>query len=273
MQINNNAVKGYRGVKIIITGVIFALAGLVFAGIGIYALSSLKEGDKPILGIVFIVLGLIALLVSVFAIIRGVKSLKNIKPLSEEEVLANERKYEEEGLTSSQVNDIKLFFHRTGKMNQSFAVEDIDGKKYFECKLLKFNPVGANTFEFRDSLTDKARNVKVGKNMTESSGSSTASMVLSSRFKIDGVMCWDYLRNRGLSLNQKMGGNYPFYYELTKLNKTIALIVPTSPKDPFNEKTKLLGVGNGYYRLEIIEGKIEDIVMPAFIISQSELVE
>ena len=275
MQTNNKVVKGYRGAKGLLSMILLAIVGLLFTAFGIYLLvQPLEEGENHTGGIVCLIAGIIVLVIGILGIIKNIKTLKKIKPLSEEEVKANEEKFAAEGAFSTEVSDIKLSFTRCGKLNQSYIVKDKDGKVYFECKLLKFNPFAASTYEFNDYIGNTKKVMKIGKVLQSSVGEDGFETIISSRFKIDGVMCWDYLRDRGLEVKQFVGGSHFTSFEITKLGEPIAKILPANVKNPFDENnTNIFRMGNGYYRLEIITGKLDEIVMAAFIISQAEVVE
>ena len=159
--------------------------------------------ENSLLGnIIFIGVGVLFAVVSIIVIIKTVKKIKNNKPLTEEEVKANEEKESEESKSIENVTDTKLYFHFGGKLNQSFFVEDRNGITRYECRLKKFNLVGANTFEFVDINHNYSKEFKMGKAVTSSADGGIPIMgdELSSSFKINGVNCWEYLRNKGYKL-------------------------------------------------------------------------
>ena len=280
MQMNGK-LRTVRNLRAIWTALLFALVGLVFAGIGVYLFvgkPTTESGDpvNPLWGILLITVGALVALIAVIAIIRAVKSMRNSKPLSEEEVKANEEKFHAGAPEMSNLVDTKLFFHFGGKLNQSYFVEDKEGKNVYECRLKKFNPFGANTFEFFDVAHNYAKEVKIGKTVTSSAdgGLPFVGDVLSSRFKIDGVMCWDYLRQRGYDIKHFMFDRNFIRYELYKLGKHVADIIPCNIKKPWDETNgNVLMMVRGAYRLEIFDARLEDVVMAAFIAAQSEIVE
>lgn len=279
MEINNKFFKGARGVRTVITGVIFALAGSLFVGLGIYflfkPLTNEQGQSSNVISYFFIGLGAIAAIVGVISIIVGVKSLKQMKPLTIEQVEANEALLNQGEPTFDNLKDTKLFFHFGGKLNQSFFVENQAGEKKYECILRKFSPVGSDTFEFRDVDHNYSKNIKVSKTLTTSSnGGMLVGDVLTSRIKIDGVGCWDYLYQRGYEIKHHIFVHPLEKFELYKVGKLVASIVPCNVKDPFNEESKnILRMGRGAYRLEIIDCKLADAVMVAFIIAKTEITE
>lgn len=280
MQLNGGLRK-VRNIRAILIAAVFALAGIAFVAFGIYFLVHPTPDEatgktSPLGGIAFIVMGSVAILSAVFSVRRSIQTMRNSKPLSEEEVLANEAALDEGAPSIPNLIDIKLFFHFGGKLNQSFFVEDRNGKVVYECRLKKFSLLGANTFEFTDVENSYSKIVKIGKTVsTESDGGlPLVGDTLSSRFKIDGVVCWDYLHSRGYEIKHYVLDRFLMRYELVKLDKVVAEILPANMKDPWNEECRnFLRMPKGSYRLEIRDAKLEDVVMAAFIIYQTEIVE
>jgi len=278
MQLNSNVFKGARSARMIWTAVGFFLVGALFVGLGVYFLIAPSDPENQNLVVDFALIGLggIAVVASVLLMIKAVKNIKNAKPLSEEEVKANEERLSADAPAVENVKDVKLFFHFGGKMNQSYFVDDKQGNRVYECNLTKFNLIGASTYDFVDKSTGYVKTLKIGKTVTSESSGGLPFIgdTMTSRFKIDGVMCWDYLRERGLEIKHLLEGRTVIRYELAKLGKTIAKIVPANVKDPFNEENvNFLRMGKGCYRLEIFDAKLDDVVMAAFIVAHTYMVE
>ena len=85
MEANNRSVKGTRGIRQIILGIIFGVVGALFVIIAIYFLIKPREGSSVVINYVFIGLGAIAFIAGVLAIISGIKTLKKTKQVSTEE--------------------------------------------------------------------------------------------------------------------------------------------------------------------------------------------
>ena len=276
MQINGKLqiVRYLRGIGI---AAFFALGGVAMVVLSIFGYFNPEDPATRNNFFILTGVGVVLFIGSVIAIVLQVKNIKKQKPLTEEEVKANEAKFSANAPYIENVKDTKLFFHFGGKLNQSFFADNIEGKTLYECKLVKFNPFGANTFEFTDVENKYTKVVKVGKTVTTSSdgGLPIIGDVMTSRFKIDGVMCWDYLRERGYKVDHYiLEGGKIMSYKVEKLGKAVAYIHLANIKDPWNENSKnIFFMGRGVYRLEIIDAKLEDIVMAAFIISNSEIVE
>lgn len=80
--------------------------------------------------------------------------------------------------------------------------------------------------------------------------------------------------NKGYEIKHLLEGITIISYQILKGNKVVANIFPANVKDPFNEEsTNYVRMGKGYYRLEIIDANLEDIVAIAFIVSRTEMVE
>ena len=169
------------------------------------------------------------------------------------------------------VEDLHLYFHFGGKMNQSYFAEDKDKRVLFECKMAKFSLVN-DIFVFSDVDNNYSKEYKMGK----PTNGSIDDYLTSSYFKIDGVNCWDYLRMRGYQVNHyALEGNGRFMrYEVVNLGQVVANIYPANFKNPWgDEKPKLLSMARGCYRIDISNAKLADIMMIAFIISRTDMVE
>lgn len=273
MELNNKFFKGARGANRIISAVSIIIFGLIAIGIGVamFFLKTEEGGNiNPIINVIVISIGVLLDVLGVVMIIKAKHALQRNKPLSEEEVKSNMAK-DEPGVLLS---DTKLFFHFGGKMNQSYLVEDHNKNVVYDVKLARFNPIGNNVYEFINHKNGATKSVKVGKVMTSSSDGFGVDMMNTSSFRIDGVNCWDYLRNRGYEIHHLLDGETITRYEITHLGKEVASIVPTTMKDPWNEKKQSwIRMGKGIYRLEISEAKLDDIVMIAFIVSRVDIVE
>ena len=232
--------------------------------------------SRVILPIIFVALGGISAIVGIVNLISTIKRIKR-KPAEIGETDENGGPVTfTNDLTENIVENKKYFFHFTGKLNQSYAVEDQDGKVVFECKLLKFNPIASNLFEFSDVATGDAKQIKIGKTITSSSegGMAFVGDMLSSHFKIDKVNCWDYISRKGYSVRHYLEGQTIINYDILRFNEHVASIYPADFKDPFNENSMhYYRMAKGLYRLEIAKGNLPDIVMIAFIITQTYMVE
>ncbi len=273
MQINNKFIKGARGASKIKNAVIMLLAGIaaIVLGVVLFFLKDENGNGIPIF-VNLIVFGIAALLIviSVFMFIYAKRDIQRNKPLSEEEVRANLANED----AGTQVQDTKLFFHFGGKMNQSYIVENKEGKVVFDVKLTKFNPVGNDVFDFINHENGKTKTVKASKVLSANSGEDGLDFSQTSSFRIDGVNCWDYLRNHGIEIKSFFDTKTIARYEIWQLGKNIANIYQASIKDPWNEgNVNILRTGKGAYRLHINDAKLDDIVMVAFIVARVDFVE
>ena len=274
MQLNSTPMRVVRNVKLIGACIGLSVAGLLFVGLGIYFLANPTPNESGEVDNTFafiaIILGGVAILASVFSFLRYRKNRAHAKPLTEEEVAANEKRLHEGEPELPNLKDTKLFFHYCGTLNQSYSVQDKDGRTVYSCKLRKFNPLGASTFEFTDGASGFTKSVKIGKTIT----GGDEHMDLTSHFTIDGVECWDYLHQRGYQLKQYVLQRPYCRYELVKLGKVVATLVPAHIKDPWNENARnILMMPQGCYRIEIADCRLDDAVMAAFIAAKVNVVE
>lgn len=221
-----------------------------------------------ILPIVLTGLGAVATIVGIVGFISTSKILKR-KP--------NQSSAEEKDETPEEnITNEKIYFHLTGKMNQSYVAESKSGKKFYECKLVKFSLFGASTFEFINHETGAKKQLKIGKTISSYSdgGFPLVGDILSSHFKIDGENCWDYVARKGYEIKHLLQGKTIISYEILKKGKVVAKVFPADVRKPFDENsTGYLFMNKGYYRLEIIDAKLSDVVMIAFIVGRTAVVE
>ena len=106
-----------------------------------------SPGASILVPVLFIALGGIALVAGVFGVIKTTKILKR-KPKEQIEKVAS---ITEGDVQESNLTNAKFFFHLTGKLNQSYAVENVAGETLYECRLKKFSLLAASTYEFIDN--------------------------------------------------------------------------------------------------------------------------
>ena len=280
MQTNNSLFRNVRNLRAILSGAVAGLLGIAGIVFGVYLIFNPmtdENGDVTHAPDYFFMIGgAVLLIIGIIFIVGAIKRMKTSKPLTEEEIRANEAKFNEGRPEIENLQDVKLFFHFGGKMNQSFFVEDKNGNKKYECKLVKFNPFGANTFDFVDVENNYIKTFKIGKTITTTSdgGMPIVGDILDNHFNINGTNCWEYLHQRGFEIKHFLFESDLMRYELTKSGNLIAKIFPANIKDPFNEESRnILRMGRGVYRLEILDAALEDVVMAAFIISQLEMIQ
>lgn len=234
--------------------------------------NDVKSTSSPLVfSFVAIGLGAISVLVGIFGIIKTIKILKR---KANTEITSNGNTKNES--KEENLSDIKLFFHYTGKLNQSYSVEDKKGQIFYECKLVKFSLLGASTFEFINHIADERIQHKIGKTVSSYSegGLPIVGDILSSSFKIDGENCWDYVARKGYEIKHMLEGKSIINYQIVKNGKIVAKVFPADVRKPFDENsTGYLFMNKGYYRLEIIDAKLSDVVMIAFIVGRTAVVE
>lgn len=277
MPLNDRFVQGARNVRSVISGIIISLVGILFIGVGVFffvkpdTVSNLGGNGNDgglIIKLLFLLMGFISLSVGVFLIARVVKAVQDSKP----SVKGNGQGHlvPEDDLGAHTVVDTKYFFHWGGTMNLCYYLEEWNGEIVYECRLRRYHLFGAKTYEFIDIPNESWRKFKMGKTFTAKSNEGTTP---SRQFKIDGVMCFDYLRQRGYELKPCRDGKALIRYELWKMEDKVMDIVPCSAKDPWDEeKTNILHFGKGVYRLEIHDCNLEVAVVAGFIVSEIEAV-
>lgn len=90
-------------------------------------------------------------------------------------------------------------FH-CGKMNQSYKMEDESNQSVYEANLISFKLIGASEYEFINRITEASSVHKMGKTVSTSEGAGNLSIETASWFMIDGINCFDVLKEKGYSI-------------------------------------------------------------------------
>ena len=269
MQENNSVFKVYRYIRIIISSIIFFIGGLTLMGFGIYYMikpASDNANDNVVIVLMFIVLGLVALLLAVYGFLYANKMKKN----SSLAYACGTSENINQDVEIDNIYNTKLYFHPGGKLNQSYYVENNSGVILYECHLIKFGLFFGSTYELVDHINNVSRVIKIGNTLTTKDGYGYTNR----KFKIDGVNCWEYLRKRGYDTKGFRFKKGIDRINLIRLEKEVAEIVRVNSKDPWNEDIrKIHRFSQGCYRLEIKDAKLEDVVIAAIICLKVNMTE
>ena len=152
-------------------------------------------------------------------------------------------------------------------IKQSFTLEDENNNVVYEAKMLKFSLLGASPYEFKNHITNKTEEHKIGKTITTEEGGDGLVSLLSKKsyFKYDGKKIWDYLHDLGIRVDSKMSGNkLGMTYNISFEGKDIATIATSSPKGKSFITTDL------YYDVECEEKDLDLVFLVAFSIAKTE---
>ena len=152
----------------------------------------------------FLVIGVIAIVVSVLKILSGKKKAGSNAPFTDEKQPVDPILIEQIKNNDESVRD--YYFHWTGKLNQSYILETHEREAVYEaiCDHIGFFTPYRYTFVNRNTAAEQEH--KVSHTMTTRYGSDRLSLVSSSHFKIDGVDNWEYLAKLGYSIEPKRCG-------------------------------------------------------------------
>ncbi|MCQ2461991.1 MAG: DUF3592 domain-containing protein [Clostridia bacterium] len=169
------------------------------------------------------------------------------------------------------------FFHFTGKMNQSYALEDENHRMIYEAKLRQFTLIKDSTYEFINHITGASEEMKIGHTVSQSisNGNFGFKVPISSAFKVNGVSNWDYLAEKGFGFQFSMNGIKPCF-NVKRYGVDVAYI-ETTGADVFGEKeTKnplyKLPV-NGFFRVECRDSDLDGVFMTCFSIARAVFYE
>ena len=152
-------------------------------------------------------------------------------------------------------------------IKQSFYLEDENNTLVYEGKMLKFSLLGQSPYEFKNHLTGKTEEHKIGKTITIEEGGNNLISFLSKRsyFKYDGEKIWNYLHDKGIEIDSKLSSNkLGMTYEITYNGEYLASI-STSTK-----KGKSLITTDLYYDVDCEEKDLDLVFLVAFSIAKTE---
>ncbi len=254
--------------------------------------SSMKEGDTvtilfdpsspehiqtkggEVIPYIFLVIGIIAIVISILKIVAGKKKLDSNSPFDITQTHANTFHVEQERRDDSPMKD--YYFHWTGKMNQSYILETPDRKPVYEAICDHMGVVTPYKYTFINRITGKSHEHKVSHTITSSYGRSSensrVAAVTSSSFKIDGIDNWEYLGKLGYSIVPKLNGiklNFDVLYHgmpIVYLEAAGTNILSDNAKTKLGDKLP----GPGLYKLSCKDEDIEGVFLACFCASRVE---
>ena len=231
-----------------------------------------KDPDKLVVNnslvasIIFIVVGVIATVLSIVKIISTIKKKDinefnkvNINSVSADKI---------ESIKNSTEEEKEYYFHFTGTANQSYILETLDRKPVYEAKCDKVGIISKYEFTFINHLTGK----EIKHLVSHVTSTSYDNFVTSSNFKIDDVNVWDILGKEGYSLDPHFNG-FKSYFDIAHYGVNVAKIELAGTKSYKEGASKLFGDVpiKGMFKVYAKDSDIDMVFLCAFILSKVDL--
>ena len=220
---------------------------------------------------IFILVGAIAFVGGVISLVRSIR-LKT-KDMNEYDKVDMSKAAPEE-VERIQNNDEpreSYFFHYAGKMNQSYVLEDKDGRAVYEAKLIKFNALKPCPYDFINHLTLHTERKELGKTVSKSIGTSGFgySVPISAAFTVDGVSNWDYLASKGYGF-EFIGDLLVPCFNVKHYGVSVAKI-ETTGTNTLRGKDSIIGKlpVNGLFNVECGSSELDGVFMTCLSISRA----
>ena len=193
--------------------------------------------DSKVVSLIFAIVGVALAVVSVVVIVITIKK----KSLNEY------NKVDMSQVSQEQIEEIKnnnepvhtYYFKYTGKLNQSYILEDEENTPRMEARCDKMGIVSKYQFTFVNHLTGR----KTPHEVTHVTKVEHDNMITSSNFKIDGVNCWEFIGQKGYSLDPSITFsdlNYKVYhYGINVGEISIVALKSTFKEAPKNSAFKV----------------------------------
>lgn len=166
----------------------------------------------------------------------------------------------------------EFIFHFTGKLNQSYIMEDKNGEGVYEAVCEKVTLVKDTAFDFRNLKSGKCETKMIGHTVTTSIGDGAFGSNIRSSFTIDGQNNWDYLAAMGYGFDFGLNG-IKCHYEVRHHGVNIGSI-EIAGMEAVNEKYKNNPLAkmpaNGIFRISCQRSEIEGMFLIAFCLSKTE---
>lgn len=150
-------------------------------------------------------------------------------------------------------------------VKEGFTLHDENDNLVYEGKMIKFSLFGAAPYEFKNYITNKTEQHKIGKTITIEESGMLEIFSTSSYFKYDGEKIWNYLYDKGIRINSSISGDkIGMTYEISFEGNRIATISTSSPKG------KSIITTDKFYDVNCEEKDLDLVFLVAFSIAKTE---
>lgn len=222
--------------------------------------------NSLIIDIIFLVVGLGAVILSVVKIINTIKK-KDINEFNKVD-MKNVSASQIESIKNNNEEEKEYYFHFTGAGNQSYVLETMEREPVYEARCDKMGILSKYKFTFINHLTGKETEHLVSHVVS----TSYDNFVTSSNFKIDDVNVWDILGQEGYSLEPHFNG-FKSYFDILHYGVNVAKIELAGTKSYKEGASKVFGDVpiKGMFKVYSKKSDIDMVFLCAFILSKVDL--
>jgi hypothetical protein len=149
-------------------------------------------------------------------------------------------------------------------VKEGFTLHDENDNLVYEGKMIKFSLFKAAPYEFKNYITNKTEQHKIGKTITTEESGMLEIFSTSSYFKYDGEKIWNYLHDKGIRINSSISGDkIGMTYEVSFEGTRIATISTSSPKG------KSIITTDKFYDVTCEEKDLDLVFLVAFSIAKT----
>mgnify|MGYP007070187414 CR=1 FL=1 len=168
------------------------------------------------------------------------------------------------------------YFYFCGKLNQSYIMETTERKTVFELNCDHIGVVDPYVYTFKSHITNTEFTSKVSHTVTTSFESAGGfSLVDTSYFKIDGIKCWDYIAQKGYSIEPYLE-SVAWSFRVKHYGIYVADIVAAGsnilPQYEGKGGFRDIPTNYGLYRISCRESDVDAVALAAFIASRVQIV-
>lgn len=234
--------------------------------------SEIRSGDGKLMSLVICAVGAAAAVFGVFRLVKDIKTpsseLSQYDKVKESQI--DENKAEEIRNSNEPMED--FVFHFTGKLNQSYVMENAFGSPVYEAVCDGVTLVKDTKFEFKNHLTGASQEKMIGHTVSQSYGSGGFGMTISSAFNIDGKNCWDVLADMGYGFDFGLSG-VKAHYEVRHMGVNIGY-AELGGTGLINEKYENNPLGkiptNGIFKVRCPKSEAEAMFLICFCLTKTE---
>ena len=234
----------------------------------------IDETNNPTMSIVFAAVGAAAMIYSAVMLkkvySKSVDEMNYFDKVDMENV--SEEKIQE--VADSDEPEQDYLFHFCGKLNQSYIMETPDRKPVFEMNCDEINLLTDYVYTFKSHVTQDQFTSKISHTVTTEYSSGNTSLIDQSYFKIDGMNIWDYIGQKGYSIEPYLDG-LGWSYKVSHYGYHVADILKAG-RNVLEKYEGEEGLSNlpmsGLYRISCRESDVDAVAMIAFAVSRVEII-
>ena len=220
--------------------------------------------------LIFAAIGILAIVFGIRAAIRRSKTkTEDMDRLDRVDMSRFTQEQVESVLNNGEAKN-SYYFHPEGKMTQNYLLEDSEQRIVYEAKADKLSLIKDTDYVFVNHVSGTTRPAAIGHTVSTSVGANSFFSTVSSSFTINGTDIWDYLSEKGFSLEMTLEGIRPIF-KISRYGVALTDIV-TSGVRTKNENSRLAKLpANGYYTFECGSSELDMLFLICFSLARIDL--